>query len=359
MSAFCIRNIGILGFGKMGSDIFSYFSEYDYKISILCYSDEEIEKAKKTYSRKLERKLKSGIIDESKFLKKASDIKFTTDKNDLFLCDLIIECVSEILSVKQELLSSIDNIVNKNCIIVSNSSSFIPSALLLSEKRKSNFVGLHFFYPLSVRNIVELITTKDNSISTISAIKDFLSATDRKYLQMEEGNAFVLNRLFMAFQAEAYNIIQEKNISFKIIDIIVKEKIFPSGVFEFFDSVGIDVMYASFKNYIEFENEKEIYLPLLDKFESLIKEGALGLKTRKGFYNYPTDKSSLAEAIIDDNLKIEIEKRLILKYVSSAEKIVNSNIFTADDLDYAVMEYMSIDKGPFATAVENKINLSY
>lgn len=360
MSINGINKIGVLGFGKMGSDIFNYLSEYDFEVIVWCYGNEELERGKKAFCKRLDRKLKSGLINEKEHFAKISSVMFTADKIDFFNCNIIIECASEDITIKNNLLKEIDEIANEECIILSNSSSFIPSEILKSEKRKGKFAGLHFFYPLKLKNICELIISYDTSKFTINNVTSWLSNIDRNYILLNEENAFILNRVFMAFQAEAYNICNEYKISYKYIDNLVKNNIFPSGVFEFFDNVGIDVMNASFQNYMKREDDTSIFLPLVNEFKRLISLGELGVKTKSGFYDYKIEHEAenFPQFSIDKSIENEIIRKLINRYVLSAKSVVDKKICTYEMLDFAIKEYMSIDKGPFLTAAENNINLS-
>jgi 3-hydroxybutyryl-CoA dehydrogenase len=353
-----INHIGILGFGKMGSDIFNYIAEYDFNITVLCINQSEKDKAEKTFIRKLERKLRSEIIDQSFYDVKRMSIIFSENKHDLKSCDLLIECITEDLAVKTAMFAELDEIVDDNCIFASNSSSIIPSLLIDSEKRRDKIVGLHFFYPVLLKNISELIQTENTSTATLENLTNFLSTINRTFILLDEINAFILNRLLIGFQAEAYNIAIEKNVNYRAIDEIVKERLFPVGVFEFFDNVGIDVMYASYKNYIELETEKDPYLPLLEKFADLLSNGSLGVKNKKGFYNYESIEPDADILSMDEQLKESITNRLMFRYITSCANLVKNKIVDIETLDYAVKEFMSVEKGPFTIASENNINLS-
>jgi 3-hydroxyacyl-CoA dehydrogenase len=174
--------------------------------------------------------------------------------------------------------------VPPGCIITSKSSSIIPSELNPSEQRKDKFVGLHFFYPVALRDIAEIIVTPDTSEETLHRVVFFLNSIRRRFLVLKEKESFILNRIFLAFQLEAFRLVNEKKASIHQIDKLVKEHFFPTGVFEFFDSVGLDVMLESVKNYSRTDPEPENYHPLIAHLQSLVSSGRLGTKTKCGFY---------------------------------------------------------------------------
>ena len=145
-----IKTIGIIGEGKMGTNLFYYLLDFGFSIIWVCSEEADIEKIIKSFNKKLKRSLDTGIMDETSCSKVKVNTIITNDLLQLHQCDLIIEAVSEDLTIKKRLFKDLDRIVNKDCIFASNSSSFIPSELLASEYRKDKLVGLHFFYPVSL-----------------------------------------------------------------------------------------------------------------------------------------------------------------------------------------------------------------
>ena len=132
---------------------------------------------------------------------------------------------------------------------------------------------------------------------------------------------------------------------------MVKRELFPAGVFEFFDGVGIDVIYRSVMNYTENVTDKRFYLPLIRGLESLNADGRLGKKSGAGFYEYrQTDKEEDNDC--GDLPDREIVSRLACLYINSAFRALEKNICNRNDLEYAIREYLSVEKGPFASADE-------
>jgi 3-hydroxyacyl-CoA dehydrogenase len=197
---------------------------------------------------------------------------------------LIIEAINEDVEAKKELFRVVDKIAPPGCIFVSNSSSINPSALIPSEDRKDKFAGIHFFYPIALKDIVEVIITSETSQETLSRITWFLKTISRRFLILEEKDSFILNRIFLHFQNEAFLLVNEGKASLQQIDRIVRENLFPTGVFEFFDSVGLDVMLASVRNYSRDDPSAERYRPLIGQLQDLVSQGRLGAKTKGGFY---------------------------------------------------------------------------
>ena len=292
-----------------------------------------------------------GAITEKEYVIKTESSKITSIINDLSDCDLVIETINEDIELKRNLFKSIDVIVKQESIFTSNSSSIIPSLLTPSVSRKDKFSGLHFFFPVAIKNIVELITNSFTSSETKELLINFIKQINKKPFLQNEEHAFILNRLFLDFQTCAYNIFLEGKLSCKEIDDIVKEHLFPIGVFEFFDHVGIDTMLFSVKTYTRNSENLEFYIPLISKMEEMVTAGKLGIKTKAGFYDYEKpqteDGDNKTNKIFIEDIKGKALKKLKEYFYHSAQNVIDSDICSAGDLKYAVKDYMGIDHDPF------------
>jgi 3-hydroxyacyl-CoA dehydrogenase len=333
-----LKNIGIIGEGKMGTNLLYYLVDMDFNLTWVCSLEADPEKLRKTFDKRLVRTLEAGIIDEERFNSIQERINITNAIDDVASCELIIEAISEDLQAKQKLFRILDALASPGCIFTSNSSSINPSALVPSEKRKDKFAGLHFFYPIALKNIAEVILTPECSKNTLKEITSFLDINHRRFLVLEEKDGFILNRIFLHFQNEAFLLVNEKKASIQQIDRIVKEQFFPIGVFEFFDSVGLDVMHASIKNYAKDDPAKDLYYPLIGQLEDLVSKGWLGLKTKGGFY---------FEGISSDpgnpENDTEIISRLKASYDFAFNRLCKSSGIPATELKSAMDEYFGSD----------------
>lgn len=343
-----IKHIGIVGEGKMGSSIFLFLLGYDFRLTWLCSGSMGKEKAAKQAAKKINILLKSGILTDAAFRKKNEETKITETPGDLADCDLVIEAISEDLETKKEFFRNLDLMVGRKCIFTTNSSSINPSMLIPSESRQERFAGMHFFFPVNLKNTVELIQGPDTSEETVGILKDFLRLIHKNIFMQDEKHAFILNRLLLDFQAEAFNICKDGDISYRQMDDLVKERFFPAGVFEFFDHVGIDVMLASIRNYIKNEPDKSLYLPIVARMKELIKNNELGLKTRKGFYDYelqgrPCDDDEMQNILPAGRLG-EIEKRLRQRLEGAYRSVLATGCVSAEIFDEAVKDYLGTDQ---------------
>ena len=332
--------ISIIGAGKLGADIFNYLLNYNYTLSLICKNEEIAAIVKNKTEKKINRLRKSGLINQIEYEKKLIDIIVGADLKYVENSNIIIEAISEDLTRKNELFNELEKVLNDDCIICSNSSSFLPAELSQNKEWQNRFIGLHFFYPLKLKSIVEIVKNKKTDPDIISRIKDFLENINKKPLELDEKNAFILNKIYLDIQALAYNLCTENNLEFKIFDDIIKETLFPIGVFEFIDSVGPNIMLTSITNYITFYENKEFYRPLVNKLEELVSNNST-------FYSQTTTDIK----IYDYNKSLIINK-ILYTLINSSYKAADNKIVSFEQIDYSMKEYLDIEKGPIELSKE-------
>jgi len=344
-----INTVGIIGGGKMGTNLFYYFLDFGFNIRWFRSPSADLEKARRTFNKRINRSRETGIIPEGTFEKLKAGTSISQDKKILTDCDLVIETIPEDINLKRELFKTLDDVLNDRCIIASNSSSINPGALVPAPRRIPLFLGVHFFYPVSLKNVVEVIIPGSFQPHARDAVINFLQKIRRNYIILDEENSFILNKIFLDFQNEAFNLVHNGHITFSQLDKIVKEHFFPVGVFEFFDCVGIDTMLASIRNYIKPYPHKDYYYPLVGHLESMVKQGFLGQKCSRGFYQYSRgeiisindDSSSLSKPMA------EFVEHLRFTYLTTVRRFTVHSGLSIQEMNDAVKEYFSIEKGPF------------
>ena len=344
-----IQVVGIIGEGKMGTSLFTFLLNFPFALRWICSQEADIEKLHKILAKKAKRSLKAGLIDQQEYDGLLQRTIISTDKEQLKDCDLIVEAVNEEVELKRNLFACLDKIVSASCILATNSSSINPSQLFVSERRNPMIIGLHYFYPIPMKNIVELIYTQKTSEETKSLAASFLEATGKQFISLNESNSFILNRLFLDIQNEAYRISDQGKATLSQIDQLVQSKMFSFGVFDFMDHVGIDTMLASVKNYVSNYPHKDYYQPLIKRLSQLETEGKLGKKSDEGFYPYengikiiPTSEKPLP--VMEQKEILDYLRNI---YLGAAKRFTMQSGCTINEMDHAIKEYFGVDKGPF------------
>lgn len=345
---FCV---GIVGKGKMGTSLFNCLLDFEFPLVWVCKEKEDVEELEKQVRKRWRRTFRAGVVNRDWYANRLDQIQVSHSPDKLVACNLIIETITEDLFLKRQLFETLDRVTNSDCIFASCSSSIPPEEWYLDGRRKDKAVGMHFFYPVPFTNIAELIITRDTSRITLHYSQFFLQHIHKKFLLQQGESAFLLNRVFLDFQAGAYRLCEEKNLSFPEMDDLIVKEFFPVGVFEIFDRVGIDVILNSIDRYTKNEKNRDFYQPLLNYLEKMVRENRLGMKTAHGFYRWEaqqriTPDNGHPENTIDANTG-PITERLKGWYMDAAARFVEQGYCSKKELTFAVKEYMNCEKGPF------------
>ncbi|MBN1198360.1 MAG: 3-hydroxyacyl-CoA dehydrogenase family protein [Bacteroidales bacterium] len=344
-----IRNVGIIGEGKMGSSIFYSLVNQPYHLRWIGSTTADIDRLSQNFQKKIRRAQKTGMLSQAHFDLLSSQTIISSDLRDASDCDLIIEAIPEEVLLKQDLFKRLDLIVKPSTILASNSSSINPSILFTGTHRDHQIIGIHYFYPVILKESVELTFTLQTAAEARENARLFLQNTHKRILELDESNSFILNRLFLDIQNEAYRICEQGIVSEEQIDQLVKEHLFPVGIFEFMDSVGIDILLNSIRNYVEAYPNKEYYSGLVSRLQKLVDDGKTGKKTGQGFYLY---KDSLPVIpVLSQKLshkKIsEIIEFMKYTYLNTAKRFTMQSGCTIGEMNLAIKEYLGLEKGPF------------
>ena len=338
--------IGIIGEGKMGTNLIHYLTEFGFMLHWVVSPEADISRIRRNFEKKVRRLAENDIIPAG-----SSDLLYQTtissDISTLSDCDLVIEAITEDEAQKKKVLSLTDGVLKPDSILVSNSSSINPSVLCPSKSRESRFAGLHFFYPVNIANIVEIIKSPETSDITTEKLIAFLNVLGRKFIMLNEQESFILNRIFLDVQNEAFRIVDRGQASYAGIDRIVKKSLFPSGIFEFFDHVGLDTMLQSINNYTRDYPHSDYYRALISKLETLTSNGFLGRKSGRGFFDYTGNEPTVSRDQESPEQDEEIRNHLAFTYKNAARRLITHSGLTIDELNEALKEYFGTDKGPF------------
>jgi len=280
-----------MGCGTMGNGIAQTFAQFDYNVILYDISQDNLEKAKLTIDRNLERMVKKEVISKEKKSDTLNKIITTTDFNLIRNSDLVIEAISENIELKKSIFSKLDVECDSNTILASNTSSISITELADSTNRKDKVIGMHFMNPVPIMKLVEIINSKHTSKSTTEKIVNLSNQLNKIPLTVNDFPGFISNRILMPMINEAIEALNDGVSEVKNIDGIMKLGMgHPMGPLQLADLIGLDVCKSILEvMYKGLNKEKYMPNPLLN---DMVKKGSLGVKSGEGFYDYSESKKA-------------------------------------------------------------------
>jgi 3-hydroxybutyryl-CoA dehydrogenase len=280
-----IQKVGVVGCGLMGSGIAQVVAAAGFSTVIREVSGEIVDKGLKSIDKNLARLVEKGTIDEGKKGEIRGRLKGTTALEDLKGCDLVIEAIIEQLPVKRELFSALDAICAPSTIFASNTSSLTITEIATSTKRPDRFVGLHFFNPVPVMKLVEVVRTIATDPTVYEEMVAFGAKLGKIPVRAHDSTGFIVNRLLVPYLLDAIRALEEGVGSIEDIDNSMKLGCgHPMGPLTLLDFVGLDTTYYIANiMFDEFHERRFASPPLLKR---MVLAGWNGKKSGRGFYDY-------------------------------------------------------------------------
>ena len=280
-----IHRVGVVGCGLMGAGIAQVSAQSGFTTIVREVSAELVEKGIRGIEKNLARLVEKGVIADAAKNEIRGRLKGTTSLQDLKECDVVIEAIIEQLPAKRELFGALDAICPASAIFASNTSSLTITEIAAATKRPQRFVGLHFFNPVPVMKLVEVVKTIATDPAVYEEMVAFGAKLGKTPVRANDSGGFIVNRLLVPYLLDAIRALEEGVGS--VVDIDNSMKLgcgYPMGPFTLLDFVGLDTtLYISQIMFDEFKEKRFAAPPLLKR---MVLAGWLGKKSGRGFYDY-------------------------------------------------------------------------
>ena len=279
-----VKKVGVLGCGLMGSGIAQVSATAGFDVTVLEVEQKFLDKGFAGIEKSLAKFAEKGTIKESPETIRAR-LKGSTNRHDLAHCDIIIEAIIENVADKKQMFASLDPIVKKDAIFATNTSSISVTELLSATNRPERVIGMHFFNPVPLMKLVEVVKTIATAPEVYDAAYEFGKKLGKVPVRTSDKTGFIVNRLLVPYLLDAIRAYEEGIGSIPDIDNAMKLGCgYPMGPFTLLDFVGLDTTYyITHVMYDEFKERRFASPPLLKR---LVMAGWYGRKTGKGFYDY-------------------------------------------------------------------------
>ncbi len=280
-----IKNVGVIGCGLMGGGIVQVSAQAGFQVLFVEANDDLVKRGLGRLRETLEGLAAKGKLDAKAKDEALARIAGTTRLEDLKSCDLIVEAMTENQPLKNETFAKLDRICPPHAILATNTSSCNVTAMAAATKRPGQVLGLHFFNPVPLMKLVEVVRTILTDEATVKAATEWVGAVGKTPVQAKDSTAFIVNRLLVPYLLDAIRVYEGGLASLEDIDAAMKLGCgYPMGPFTLLDLVGLDTaMYVAEVMFEEFREPRYAPPPLLKR---MVMAGRLGRKTGRGFYTY-------------------------------------------------------------------------
>jgi 3-hydroxybutyryl-CoA dehydrogenase len=280
-----IRKVGVLGCGLMGAGIAEVSAKAGFEVVVREVNAALLDKGLGRLRGSLDRAVEKGKLAAADRDATLARLRGTTEIADLAGCDLFVEAIIENVDEKKKVYAALGEVAGPEAILASNTSSLTITQMAMATRRPERFVGLHFFNPVPVMKLVEVVRTLLADDAVVAEVTEFCRALGKEPVQCKDNSGFIVNRLLVPYMLDAIRGYEEGIGSIEDIDKAMQLGCgYPMGPFTLLDFVGLDTTYYIADIMFEEYREKRFAPPALLK--QMVQAGRLGKKSGRGFYEY-------------------------------------------------------------------------
>ena len=284
-SARPIRRVSVLGAGTMGHGIAQVAATAGYEVLMRDIDEAAIQRGRQAIERNLAKGVQLGKVTQPDRAQALQRIRATTDLSEIRDSDLVIEAAPEKLDLKQNLLRETEQLVRADCIFATNTSSLSVSEIAKASARPANVIGMHFFNPVHIMRLVEIVIGSETSAEATSTVREVAQRMKKEPIVVRDVPGFASSRLGVTLGLEAMRMVEQGVASARDIDTAMELGYnHPVGPLKLTDIVGLDVR-LSIAEYLHGALRSETFRPP-EILRRMVNEGKLGKKTGEGFYKW-------------------------------------------------------------------------
>jgi 3-hydroxybutyryl-CoA dehydrogenase len=351
-----IAKIGVVGAGTMGSGIAQIAATFGHDVYLFDAYKDQLKTSEQGLLKILNRQVTKDRMTQKEMDEILHRIHFVDHLKNFTECEVVFEAITENLQAKKDQLARIEGIVNRSCILATNTSSLSIASLSSALKKPRRFIGVHFFNPAPVMNLVEITPGISTSGKVSENVQTLINNWKKVTVIAKDTPGFIVNRVARPFYGEALRIYEEGIANVATIDWAMKELGgFRMGPFELMDLVGNDVNYEVTETiFKEFYYDPRFKPSFAQK--RLVEAGRYGKKTGIGFYDYENESNN-PKPTKDKKLGQQILNRIVTMLMNEAADAVFMNIASVEDVDLAMKNGVNYPKGLLEWADEIGLDL--
>ncbi|MDO9409026.1 3-hydroxybutyryl-CoA dehydrogenase [Patulibacter sp.] len=289
------RSVAVVGAGMMGTGIAETVARAGLEVTLYEPDPLPLERSRERLASSLQRIVSRGRLTEGDAAAITAQVSWTTDLEDVAAATIVIEAVKEDVGVKRDVFARLDRIVGPDALLLSNTSSIPIAELAAATGRPDRVAGLHFFSPVPVMSLVEIVVALETGEDTVARMEAFAAALGKHAVRTKDRSGFIVNFLLVPYLMAAVRMVEEGFATREDIDQGMKEGCgHPMGPLALADMIGLDVLYAiGVSLQSEFQKPEYAPPPLLKR---MVAAGRLGRKSGRGFYEYASAQAPAAVA---------------------------------------------------------------